>query len=137
MVNRDPNLLISIGVGAAVMLRWTWAYFTFPRALMRVMKNVDLGPFHPHLARVALFVRLCGHSHWIMAVRDTMMLGIMSLTLAGLYDAAIFTFYITLIPLIVGAEVSAHASRLLSRDADAINAFIRSAQKLADANRLD
>jgi len=131
MVHMDWSVWIPILAGALIGLRWTVAYWSYPVHLMSTLRGVDAGAFEPHVRRTASFVRICGHSHWIMSLRDVGMLGIMSHTSEGLHQAAIVVFWVTLVPLWLGASYSLDAAAQLHRDADAINRVILATQRLA------
>lgn len=126
----DMLVVLPIATGAAIMIRWTQAYLLFPRAVEKIMVDVDVGPFRDGLVGVKNFVRFCAHSHWIMALRDIAMIFMMYLHFSGVYEISVGILMVTLIPLFIGSEYSMHVCRGVYRDAAAINKFIRTANQV-------
>ena len=122
----DPWVIVPILVSCVIMTRWAVAYYIFPAALARALKDIPLGPFETHMIGLASFVRYCGHSHLIMAIRDIAMLAMMY---HGYYEICVGVLIVTLLPLAYGGEFSMTCAKFLRREAPAMNQFIESAQK--------
>lgn len=122
----DWFIFLPVALGVAAMVPWAYAYFVFPGAIHTILRGVDAGPFEGHLARMARWVRLCGHSHWVMALRDASMLAAMYFEL---YWTAVVILSASLVFLYAGGAYSLWAVLWFESDARGINKFIRTANR--------
>lgn len=130
MMQADWLVILPVSIGAAVMLRWTYAYFVVAKVLEKITYRIAKGPFEPHYIGVRNVFKFCAHSHWIMGLRDMAMLAAMYLAGRGVYEVAVALFIGSLVPLVLGGEFSVAVAKRLNEEADSINKFLQVAQQL-------
>ena len=129
----DWLIFIPVLIGVAIQLRWTQAYLSYPKALDVVLSGIH-SEYDDHIRHLQVFVPACGHAHWIMALRDVVMLAAMYLVVDGSagYGLAVVILFVTLVPLLLGAEFSVYAARTLHRDAHALNRILRQFERTTE-----
>lgn len=130
------EIVIPVLLGVAIMLKWAYAYYIYPKKLEKAIDGCYLGPFETHVQRIINSATLCAHAHVLTAFRDILLLIWVALppSETKLKSLIVVLFFITLIPLWYGANYSSEASDLMDKDAQAINGLIGSTNELHKLN---